>query len=42
MGAQNDHAVNKGNDKKLPGEIVKKKHEEKRREKKNGKPAKKR
>src|ERR1700678_573614 len=31
MGAQNDHAVNKCNEEKFPGEIVKKEYKEKRR-----------
>jgi hypothetical protein len=42
MSAQNDHAVNEGNEKKFPGEIVKKEYKEKRREKQYSKPAKKR
>jgi len=42
MGAQNDHAVNKCNEEKFPGEIVKKEYKEKRRKKQNRKPAKKR
>jgi hypothetical protein len=41
MGSQNDHAINETDDKKLPSKILDHEDDEKRREKKNGQPAKK-